>query len=72
MAGPRKPFPVQTASLIADGVEESASPFLTKDDQDRLTREALEEYRRTGESISLDEAMAELDRLIAERRTRKI
>ena len=32
---------------------------------------ALEEYRRTGVSYSVDQAVAELDRLIAERRARK-
>ena len=52
------------------GVEDR--PTAWRDDADRAeTLAALEEYRRTGVSYSVEEAMAELDRLIAERRARK-
>ena len=34
------------------------------------TQAALDEYRRTGETFSIDEAKVELDRLVAERRAR--
>lgn len=52
------------------GVEDQ--PAVWRDDADQAeTLAALEEYRRTGVSYSVEEAMAELDQLIAERRARK-
>ncbi len=53
----------------AHGVEEA--PAVYDDGEQAATFAALEEYRRTGVSYSVDEAEAELDRLIAERRARK-
>lgn len=47
-------------------------PAVWQDEADRAeTQAALDEYRRTGVSYSVEEAMAELDRLIAERRARR-
>ncbi len=51
------------------GVEEAAAAYDDRDHAEALA--ALEEYRRTGVSYPVDEAVAELDRLIAERRARK-
>jgi hypothetical protein len=54
------------------GVSETGAVF-DAPVRDRWTvdRDRLAEYRRTGETISIEEAMAELDRLIAERRAAK-
>jgi hypothetical protein len=51
------------------GVEEAPAACDDCDHAEALA--ALEEYRRTGVSYSVDQAVAELDRLIAERRARK-
>jgi hypothetical protein len=51
------------------GVEEAPAAYDDCDHAEALA--ALEEYRRTGVSYSVDQAVAELDRLIAERRARK-
>lgn len=70
MADPRKPplsVPAPEATNL--GVSESATAW--SDDMDAESLAALEEYRRTGESYSIEEAMAELDRLIDERRASK-
>lgn len=49
-------------------VEEASVAYEDCDHAEALA--ALEEYQRTGVSYSVDEAVAELDRLIAERRAR--
>ena len=55
---------------LPPGVEDR--PAVWRDAADEAeTLAALEEYRRTGVSYSIEEAVAELDRLIAERRARK-
>lgn len=47
------------------GVEETAAVFdAPVHDRWTIARERLAEYRRTGETISVDEFMAELDRQI--------
>ncbi|MCF8504978.1 MAG: hypothetical protein K9G59_08690 [Caulobacter sp.] len=70
---PKSKKPVADDELVAQappGVAER--PAVWRDDADRAeTLAALEEYRRTGVSYSVEEAMAELDRLIAERRAPK-
>ncbi len=50
------------------GVEEASASYDDGEEADTLA--ALAEYRRTGVSYSIEEAEAELDRLIAERRAR--
>jgi len=50
------------------GVEEASVAY--EDCDHAEARAALEEYQRTGVSYSVDEAVTELDRLIAERRAR--
>jgi hypothetical protein len=52
------------------GVAERAAAWRDAADEAE-TLAALEEYRRTDISYSVDEAKAELDRLIGERRARK-
>eukprot|EP01035_Chromulina_nebulosa_P059643 gene59643-81615_t len=55
------------------GVSETGAVFdAPVRDRWTIARERLAEYRRTGETISIEEAMAELDRLIAERRAAKV
>ncbi|MDO9223575.1 MAG: hypothetical protein Q7U20_07670 [Caulobacter sp.] len=61
-----KPEPPQ------DGVAEDATPFLTSTNEDwAIARERLEDYRRTGETISVEEFMDELRREVAARRAEK-
>lgn len=50
---------------------EEAPAVAWSEDETAETLAALKEYRRTGESYSIDESMAELDRLIAERKARR-
>ncbi len=73
MAGSRKtPADDATPMGKAPGVEETSAVFeAPARDRWTIARERLAEYRRTGETISVEEAMAELDRLIAERRAAK-
>jgi len=50
----------------ADGVAEDAAPFRSSTDEDwSIALERLEEYRRTGETISVEEFMDELRRQVA-------
>ncbi|MES2033300.1 MAG: hypothetical protein V4466_03915 [Pseudomonadota bacterium] len=70
MANAGKPPAAEPAREASDpGVSKSASTW--SDDVDAESLAALEEYRRTGESHSIEEAMAELDQLIADRRAEK-
>jgi len=53
------------------GVSEDAAPFRTSTDDDwSIARDRLAEYRRTGETISVEEFMDELRRSVAARRAR--
>ena len=52
------------------GVQEHATHWIDADEQAEALA-ALEEFRQTGVSYSLEEARAELERLIAERRAPK-
>ncbi|ATQ44384.1 hypothetical protein [Caulobacter mirabilis] len=64
MSNDRKPPP--------EGVAEGGAPFRAPVDSDwTIALERLEEYRRTGETISVDEFMEELRREVASRRTIK-
>jgi len=70
---PKAPKPTTYEEWVAQrpsGIEDSPLVWRGPDDHAE-TLAALEEYRRTGESYSLEEAMAELRRLVAERRARK-
>jgi hypothetical protein len=71
MADTRKPYPKPKPSP-GGGFEESPSLFISKADQHRLTLEALEEYRRTGESVDagpvLDAFVANVRRRVADKR----
>lgn len=71
MSESKKPLTYdEWVAQLPAGVEDR--PAVWRDDADRAeTLAALEEYRRTGVSYSVEEAMSELDRLIAERRARK-
>lgn len=73
MAGARKSPDEQTPPMAEQpGVAETGAVFgAPVRDRWTIARERLAEYRRTGETISMEEAMAELDRLIAERRAAK-
>jgi hypothetical protein len=54
----------------SNGVAEDGAPFRTSTDDDwTIARERLAEYRRTGETISVEEFMDELRRAVADRRT---
>lgn len=55
---------------LPPGFSEGPATWRSPEDEAE-TLAALEEYRRTGVSYSVEEAMAELRRLIAERRTGK-
>jgi len=72
MADKRKPVPRQEPSPIGGGVEESPTLFVSKADQHRLTVEALEEFRRTGEAVDaepvLDAFVASVRRQVTEKR----
>jgi hypothetical protein len=63
--------PPEIGSEGPQGVRDSEAIWV--DDRDHAeTLAALEEFRRTGVSYSIDEAVAELDRLIAVRRTMRV
>ena len=72
MVDTRKPFPMPDPSPAGGGVEESSNLFVSKADQHRLTLEALEEYRRTGETVDagpvLDAFVANVRRRVTGRR----
>ena len=53
------------------GVAEDASPFFAEADDWTIARERLAEYRRTGETISVEEFMEELDRQVAIERAKR-
>ncbi len=64
MGNDRKPPP--------EGVAEDGAPFRAPPDSDwTIALERPEEYRRTGETISVDEFMEELRREVALRRIAK-
>lgn len=64
MAGPRK-HPDEDVQAQSPGVGETGAVFdAPVRDRWTIARERLAEYRRTGETISVDEFMAELDRQI--------
>ncbi len=67
-----KPFPKQGPTSAGSGVAESPTLFVSKADQHRLTLEALEEYRRTGESAdagpALKDFVANVRRRVIEKR----
>lgn len=61
MVGPRK-HPDEDALAQPPGVGEAGAVFdAPVRDRWTIARERLAEYRRTGETISVDEFMAELD-----------
>lgn len=62
----------KTATPPPSGVEEKRVPYQALADDDwSIERARLAEYRRTGETISVEEFMAELDREVERIRAQK-
>ena len=72
MAGSRKSADKPSSTTQMPGVEETGAVFeAPANDRWTIARERLAEYRRTGEAVSVDEFMAELDRQIELARANK-